>query len=101
LNRSATEIDQLYKERWQVELLFKWLKQNLKIRSFLGRSATFRCADQDRETSPGLVRGPFVMTWIPPGGGPYRLCGHRLAVLGHRRPAGAIWWGPVRACGAQ
>jgi putative transposase len=38
LNRSATEIAQLYKERWQVELLFKWLKQNLKIRSFLGRS---------------------------------------------------------------
>jgi hypothetical protein len=28
----------LYKERWDIELLFKWLKQNLKIRSFLGRS---------------------------------------------------------------
>ena len=38
LTRPATEIAQLYKERWQIELLFKWLKQNLKIRSFLGRS---------------------------------------------------------------
>jgi putative transposase len=28
----------LYKERWDSELLFKWLKQNLKIRRFLGRS---------------------------------------------------------------
>jgi len=36
--RPAVEIAQLYKERWDIELLFKWLKQNLKIRSFLGRS---------------------------------------------------------------
>ena len=36
--RPATQIAQLYKERWAVELLFKWLKQNLHIRSFLGRS---------------------------------------------------------------
>lgn len=36
--RPASEIADLYKERWQIELLFKWLKQNLKIRSFLGRS---------------------------------------------------------------
>src|SRR5215470_12957771 len=38
LTRPAVEIAQLYKERWEIELLFKWLKQNLKIRSFLGRS---------------------------------------------------------------
>jgi IS4 transposase len=38
LNRSAAEIAALYKERWEIELLFKWLKQNLKIRSFWGRS---------------------------------------------------------------
>jgi putative transposase len=36
--RPATDIAQLYKERWDIELLFKWLKQNLKIRRFLGRS---------------------------------------------------------------
>jgi len=38
LQRSATEIANLYKERWQIELLFKWLKQNLNIKRFLGRS---------------------------------------------------------------
>jgi putative transposase len=37
-SRSAAEIAQLYKERWEIELLFKWIKQNLKIRSFIGRS---------------------------------------------------------------
>jgi IS4 transposase len=25
-----------YKERWQIELFFKWIKQNLKIKAFLG-----------------------------------------------------------------
>lgn len=38
LDRPAAEIARLYKERWDIELLFKWLKQNLKIRRFLGRS---------------------------------------------------------------
>jgi IS4 transposase len=38
LDRPASQIAALYKERWQIELLFKWLKQNLKIRRFLGRS---------------------------------------------------------------
>jgi Transposase DDE domain/Domain of unknown function (DUF4372) len=34
----ATEIAQLYKHRWKIELFFKWIKQHLKIRSFWGRS---------------------------------------------------------------
>lgn len=38
LARPAGEIAALYKERWQIELLFKWIKQNLKIKRFLGRS---------------------------------------------------------------
>lgn len=38
LERPAAEIARLYKQRWDIELLFKWLKQNLKIRRFLGRS---------------------------------------------------------------
>lgn len=38
LNRSAEEIAELYKQRWQIELFFKWIKQNLKIKKFLGRS---------------------------------------------------------------
>jgi len=35
---AATTIAQIYKARWQVELFFKWIKQNLKIKSFLGTS---------------------------------------------------------------
>lgn len=38
LDRCATEIAALYKARWQIELLFRWIKQNLKLRQFLGRS---------------------------------------------------------------
>ncbi len=34
----AKIIAKIYKERWQVELFFKWIKQNLKIKSFLGTS---------------------------------------------------------------
>jgi len=38
LTRSASEIAALYKQRWQIELFFKWIKQNLKIKRFVGRS---------------------------------------------------------------
>jgi putative transposase len=36
LARSAIEIAALYKSRWQIELLFRWIKQHLDIRKFLG-----------------------------------------------------------------
>ncbi|MBL4681639.1 MAG: IS4 family transposase [Pseudomonadales bacterium] len=35
---SAKTIADVYKARWQVELFFKWIKQNLKIKSFIGTS---------------------------------------------------------------
>jgi len=35
---SAKTIADIYKARWQVELFFKWVKQNLKIKSFVGTS---------------------------------------------------------------
>jgi putative transposase len=38
LARTAVEIAALYKSRWQIELLFRWIKQHLDIRSFLGRN---------------------------------------------------------------
>jgi len=38
LKRSAVEIANLYKGRWQIELLFRWIKQHLKIRKFLGNN---------------------------------------------------------------
>ena len=34
----ATEIAQLYKHRWKIELFFKWIKQHLKIKTFWGQS---------------------------------------------------------------
>jgi putative transposase len=36
LTRSAIEIAALYKRRWQIELLFRWIKQHLRITKFLG-----------------------------------------------------------------
>jgi IS4 transposase len=38
LTRSAIEIAALYKSRWQIELLFRWIKQHLRIRKFLGNN---------------------------------------------------------------
>lgn len=38
LEASAQRIAGWYKERWSIELLFKWLKQNLKIKRFMGES---------------------------------------------------------------
>jgi hypothetical protein len=34
----ASRIALLYKSRWQVELFFKWIKQNLRIKAFVGNS---------------------------------------------------------------
>lgn len=36
--RSAEDIADLYKKRWGIELFFRWLKQNVKIKQFLVRS---------------------------------------------------------------
>lgn len=38
LDIPAATVADLYKERWQIELFFKWIKQNLRIKSFLGTS---------------------------------------------------------------
>jgi IS4 transposase len=36
ITRTAVEVAALYKSRWQIELLFRWIKQHLDIRKFLG-----------------------------------------------------------------
>lgn len=36
--RTACQIASLYRARWQIELLFRWIKQHLRIKTFLGRS---------------------------------------------------------------
>lgn len=38
LDWEAKTVADIYKQRWQVELFFKWIKQNLKIKSFLGNN---------------------------------------------------------------
>lgn len=38
IDASAQEIADLYKRRWAIELFFRWIKQTLKIRHFLGAS---------------------------------------------------------------
>jgi putative transposase len=38
LERTALEIAALYKSRWQIELLFRWIKQHLNIRKFMGKT---------------------------------------------------------------
>jgi hypothetical protein len=35
---SAMTIADIYKSRWDIELFFKWIKQNLKIKTFIGTS---------------------------------------------------------------
>jgi len=38
LTSPASTIARRYKDRWGIELFFKWIKQHLKIKSFLGRN---------------------------------------------------------------
>lgn len=36
---AAATIAEIYRKRWEIELFFKWIKQNLKIKSFVGTSS--------------------------------------------------------------
>jgi len=38
LDRKASEVMALYKQRWDIELFFKWIKQNLRLKRFIGTS---------------------------------------------------------------
>jgi putative transposase len=55
---SAQEIADTYKARWQVELFFKWVKQNLKVKTFWGtsRNAVF--------TQLWVALIVFMLLWI-------------------------------------
>jgi len=35
---SAKTVADIYKERWQIEIFFRWIKQNLRIKAFIGNS---------------------------------------------------------------
>ena len=74
LDSPALEIAGLYKRRWGIELWFKWLKQRLKIKTFIGRSEnairiqvlialiTYLLADRLRRHS-GQMRTEFYL-WL-------------------------------------
>lgn len=38
ISSTAAQIADYYKQRWQIELFFKWIKQNLRIKAFYGQS---------------------------------------------------------------
>jgi len=38
MDLAASSIAAIYKSRWDIELFFKWIKQNVKVKSFYGRS---------------------------------------------------------------
>lgn len=41
---TAQSVPELYRQRWRIELFFKWMKQHLRIRQFYGRSENaIRC----------------------------------------------------------
>jgi len=56
----ALTIAQIYKQRWQVELFFKWIKQHLRIKAFFGNfpmslGSVFRGGSITRELQLPLV----------------------------------------------
>ncbi len=69
---AASTIAKLYKSRWQVELFFKWIKQYLRIKAFLG-------------TSPNAVK---TQIWIAVSA--YVLVLIAKKELGLERPMGEI-----------
>lgn len=60
-NLEAITITELYRERWQIELFFKWIKQHLHIKSFFG-------------TSENAV---YAQIWIA-------ICDYLLLIIAHR-----------------
>ena len=49
----ALTIAQIYKQRWQVELFFKWIKQHLRIKAFYGCALSQSCPAVKSTTSSG------------------------------------------------
>lgn len=72
----AETIAELYKARWQIELFFKWIKQNLKLKKFLGKSAnavkiqlataliTYILVQLFKNNSSDKSRLQLVLAWV-------------------------------------
>jgi hypothetical protein len=57
---SAQTNADIYQQRWQVELFFKWIKQNLKIKAFLGISQNFADFDGIHTGSTLIPKDPVL-----------------------------------------
>ncbi len=60
LEAPADQIAALNKERWQIELFFKWIKQNLAINRFIGTSEN-ACPQPDRRRLHRLYSGARML----------------------------------------
>jgi len=64
----ALSVARLYKLRWQVELFFRWIKQNLRIHHFFGNSgnAVPPCAKSNCYPGTGIVvpKGCYPMALV-------------------------------------
>lgn len=58
LQLKATDIAQLYKHRWKIELFFKWVKQHLKIKTFWSQSEN-AVKNPDMDCSIRLCTGSY------------------------------------------
>jgi hypothetical protein len=69
LSLGAGTIAAIYKDRWQLELFFKTLKQNLKIKTFVGTSANAVAPDLDGiDLDAVAARTATVLPlWLEPG----------------------------------
>jgi IS4 transposase len=54
----ALTIAQIYKQRWQVELFFKWIKQHLRIKAF------FRTSENAVKTQIWIAVSVYVLVAI-------------------------------------
>jgi hypothetical protein len=62
LRFGSTTISSIYKERWQIEVFFKTLKQNLKVKTFIGVSENaLRIQIWTALTPQGAISLPFLV----------------------------------------
>jgi len=64
----ATTIAAIYKDRWQVELFFKALKQTLKIKTFVGTSANVDGSDRDAGAEVPAIEIDVLLVVVDSGG---------------------------------
>jgi hypothetical protein len=57
---AASTIARIYQERWQIEVFFKAIKQNLRVKTFVGTSARHCTPRSGRRSSPSSFSSTFT-----------------------------------------